>query len=82
MKLNRIRLPMALRRLLNTRLGVYASTLATTPVRLLRWAKLHPFESILWGSVFLVVSLVAKPLITICAATSVLGGIYYYFTNN
>lgn len=57
----------------------YWHSFIETPQRLWRWSQHHPFESVGYGMVLLIVSLGAQYLITIAAAVAILGGIYKLF---
>ena len=57
----------------------YWQSFIGTPRRLWRWSQRHPYESIGYGMVLLIVSLGAQYLIIIAAAVAILGGIYKLF---
>ena len=63
-------------------LKAYLHDFLATPQRVWRWSQQHPYESVGYGLILLLVSIAARPLISIAALIAVIGGLMRIFGND
>ena len=60
-------------------LKAYLHDFLATPQRVWRWSQRHPYESVGYGLILLLISIAARPLISIAALIAVIGGLMRIF---
>ena len=60
-------------------LKAYLHDFLATPQRVWRWSQQHPYESVGYGLILLLVSIAARPLISLAALIAVIGGLMRIF---
>ncbi|HEY9760914.1 MAG TPA: hypothetical protein V6D07_00225 [Trichocoleus sp.] len=58
---------------------LYLGSFLETPLRLWKWAQLHPYESVGYGTLLLFLALFARIVVTLASAIAIIAGLWRIF---